>query len=290
MKRVRNLMIPVLLFFLFHQAKAQDVSALYSSAKALVVAQDYNGALLKYKAAFETGEGDSAQVGEGYGYAGICYEEIGNIQEALEHYTKALKYKVLELSIYDKAIALAKTAKQNDLHEWMLLEKGKYFPEFEWDVERSLCTHYLRTKQYDKLLVSSDKLMQWFPDSPKYPYYKGLGFQSTGQIDSAEEVYKVALQKDPDYTSANMRLGQILFEKGNAVYAKKKKAYEAIAKPSRVDYSKYIKSLEGAKVIYREAETYLSKAYEKKQDPNLKKMLYAVYTRLGEKEKAQKYK
>lgn len=290
MKDIRSLIILVLLSISFNQINAQEVGELFNSAKSLVMNQSYSEALLKYKAAFEIGKGDSTKLGEAYGYTGICFEELGDVQEALVYYKKALDFKVLELSVYDKAIALTKTEKKYDLYEWMLLEKAKYFPEFEMDIARSLNSHYLRTKQYDKLMVSSEKMKQLFPNSPRYPYYQGLVLQNIGKVDSAVVVYKAALEIDANYTFANMRLGQILFERGNEVYAKKKKAYEAIAKPTRVDYSKYHKSLEEAKSIYRDAETYLLKAYENKKDANLKKMLFALYTRLRENDKALIYK
>ncbi|MGQ1786096.1 tetratricopeptide repeat protein [Saccharicrinis sp. GN24d3] len=290
MNNLRKIILAILVIISTWQVVGQEANAIFNTAKSLVLEQNYSEALSKYKDAFATEIGDSVQLAEAYGYAGICLEETGNVREALKHYKKALNYKVLELSIYDKAISLTKEMKNHEMHEWALMEKVKYFPEFKVDVEKALSSHYLKTKQYDKLLISSEKMGQWFPDSPKYKYYMGVAYQSQGDIDQAVEAYKLALDKDAEYTSANMRLGHILFEKGNKVYAKKKKAYEAIAKPTRVDYSNYHKSLEEAKVIYREAEGYLLKAYQVKQDPNLKKMLYAVYTRLGEKEKALKFK
>ncbi len=270
--------------------KAQDVEVLFSTAKGMVVEQNYSGALSKYQEVFETGQGDSTQLGEAYGFTGISYEELGNKAEALNYYKKALDHKVLELSVYDKAIALSKEMKKDALHEWMLKEKLQYFPDFEVEIIKSLNTHYLKTKQYDQLLGSSESLIKWFPDSPKYPYYKGFAYQNIGKVDSAVVSYKESLLKDANYTSANVRLGHILFEKANKVYSAKKKAYEAIANPTRVDYSKYHKSLDQAKAIYKEAEVYLSKAYENKQDPQIKKLLFAVYMRLGEKDKAQLYK
>lgn len=290
MKNIRKVVVAIFALFLLFQAEAQNTDALFNKAKGLVLAQNYKEALSEYQVIFESQEGDSAQLSEAYGYTGICYDELGETEDAWTYYKKALDYKVPFLLFYDKAIALTQKEKKNDEHEWVLNEKVKYFPDFEMEVERDLNSHYLRTKQYRNLLLSSEKMMQWYPNSAKYDYYRGLAYQNEGKMDSAELAYRSALEKDADYTSANIRLGYLIFEEGNRVFSNEKGKYDAIAKPSRLDYSNYLKSLEKGKVKYREAEKYLLKAYAEEEDANLKKILATLYTRLGETEKASKYK
>jgi tetratricopeptide (TPR) repeat protein len=270
--------------------QAQNSDDLFNGIKSFVFEKKYEQALTQYQAAFDSGVGDSLQLGEAYGYAAICCEELGNVEDAIKYYKLALDYQVTVLSIYDKSVALFQKSGKDDLVEWALKEKVKYFPDFEVAVEKDLNYQYLKTEQYDKLLASSKKMEKWDADSPTYYYYQGLSYQNTGRPDSAMIEYKIALEKDVDYTAANFRLGYMLYEKGDNVFKKSKKTYESIASPTRVDYAQYHKSLEAGKVFLREAEGYLVRAYEKNKDANLKKLLYALYTKLGDSATASKYK
>ena len=71
---------------------------------------------------------------------------------------------------------------------------------------------------------------------------------------------------------------------------KKKKEYESIAKPDRVDYHNYDTGIEKGRVLYRQALPHLIKAYESGTYPDLKPIIFNAYIRLEQKEKAEPYR
>jgi tetratricopeptide (TPR) repeat protein len=105
----------------------------------------------------------------------------------------------------------------------------------------------------------------------------------TKESDKAEEEYLKALDIKSDYDVANYNLGVIYFNKGNEWNTKlgdlppketaKAKEYEAKANE-----------------YFKKAVVNFEKSYEVSPDKATKQQLFKLFSRLGEAEKAAKYK
>ena len=268
--------------------KAQEMAPGLKIIKNAMMNENHKEALEESKKMIEAG-GDSVSLSMANSYAGISSQELGNLQEAVAYYKNAILYKVPRLDIYEMMMGLTKKIGDNTNYEFAVLEYRAAFPELEKDAERKLATHYHGTKQYEKLLPTCDKLIGWFPDVFIYQYYKAVAYQNLKDIAKAELAYKKALELNPDHYNSNVGLGMILYKKGSASFKSKKKKYESLKSPTRLDYDKYRKSLESSKMMYSNALKYLLRAYQIKPNDKLKPVLSNIYTRLDKKSEAAKY-
>ena len=284
--------LPLIVYFLFTvsiSAFCQDFNDLQNKADLMFMDGKFDLALEQYKSLIQLDSGDSTQRANVFSYAGLCSEQLGQKKEALSYYKEALLLRVPQLMIYDKMISLAKEEKDNEAYEFALLQKGAEFPDFDVDIEQSLGYYYYNTKQYKKLLTTTSKLTEWFPDNARFFLFQAVAKQNLNDIKGAKVDYYKVLSLDPDNAGANMGIGMILYNNANEIYDKLKADYDAIVKPSRVDYSNFRTKLEEPKAIYEDALPYLLKAYENKSYASLKGVIKNSYLRLGNKENADKY-
>ncbi len=268
---------------------AQDLGPELTKVKRLIMDKNFEGALTESKSLIEAEGTDSLNLSMAYSYAGIASQELGKSAEAISFYRNALLYKVPRLDIYDMMINLTSSVNDNEGYEFALLEKLAAFPEFEPEVQQRLASHYLKTKKYDSLLKTSTRLTELNAGDYTGFYYKAVAYQKLKKIKEAQVEFKKVLELDPDHLNSNLGLGMILYKTASATYNAKKKKYEALKSPSRLDYDNYRKSLESSKAVYSEALKYILKAYELKPKDNLKPVIANIYTRLGDKDKAAQY-
>ncbi len=270
--------------------QAQDIDSRIDDLKVVLMNGNYEQGLNECKNLIEANISDSTQLALVYGYAGLSSEALGRKTEALEYYRKAVELQMPQLDVYDKLINLSKKEKNDSIYEFALLEKSKAFPEYNQDNTKSLAYLYINTQQYEKLLGTSNELLNWYPDDVNYLYFKGVALQNLDRIEEAKEYYSKVLVLDPEHSGANMSLGMILYSDGSEIFAFRKKEYESKAKPSRADYSVYNKGIEEGKILYRQALPLLLKAYESGSYPGLKQVLFNTYARLEQKDKAEAYR
>lgn len=278
-----------LFFGVFLTAQGQDFDSLQNKADMAFMNSKFEQALSDYKTLIALKSGDTIQRANVYSYAALCNEQLGNNKEALVYFKEALLLHVPQLMIYDKMISLAKDEKDNDAYEFALLQKKSEFPDFEISIEESLGYHYYNSKQYDKLLITTKKLTEWYPDNAKFYLFQAVARQNLNDVEGALIDYKKVLSIEPENAGANMGIGVILYNRANKVYDKLKADYDAINNPSRVDYSTYRTKLEKPKAMFEEALTYLLKAYENKAYSSLKGLIRNAYIKVGDKEHADKY-
>ena len=280
----------IVLFLAYTTIQAQDFDDKLTDAKMAMMDGNFESGLNICKELIASGNADSAQLAEAYASAGMASEALKDLPAALNYYSKAVELEVPQLSIYDKLISLSKSEKNDSIYEFALLEKLNAFPDYDEDITKSLANFYANSKQYDKLLTTTNKLLEWYPEETKYLFFKAVSFQNLDQVEEAKEYYNKVLKIDPDHPGANMTLGIMLFNEGSEIFAQRKKEYEAIAKPDRVDYAEYNRGIEKGKIIFHEALPYLLKAYESGSYPSLKRVLFNTYVLLEEKEKAEPYR
>jgi tetratricopeptide (TPR) repeat protein len=279
-----------LMVILIYTTQAQDFDQKLNDAKMAMMDRNYSSGLEICESLIASQTGDSTQLSSAYAYAGMACEALKRTPDAINYYQKAVAMKIPQLDIYEKLISLSKKEKNNEVYEFALNAKAAEFPEDYQDIAKSLANHYANTQQYEKLLSKTDELLNWEPDNINYLFFKAVALQQTGKADESKEYYKKVLALDPNHPGANMSIGLMLFNEGTAIFDKRKKEYESIAKPDRVDYYNYEKGIEKGKEIYREALPYLLKAYESGSYPNLKAALFRSYSLLEEKQKADLYK
>lgn len=232
---------------------------------------------------------DSGAISKYYAYAGLCHEALGQTEEAEKSFKRAIDYKTGSLMIYDKLIAVAKAKGDDKTYEYVLSRKASRFPEYQEEIFKRLSTHYYKTKQYEKLSGTAKALLSTLPESVKYSYYAGVAAQKENNNEEAKVFYKKVIKLQADHKGANTSLGVMLYKEAAAVFQAETKKYEAKAKPNRVDYHNYLKRLETAKDIHKEALPYLLKAYELNPDKSLKGLIKNTYLKIGETEKANKW-
>ncbi len=271
-------------------SQAQDIETRLDEIKSSMIDNNFETSLKQCEALLESGVSDTTQLALLYGYTGLSNEVLGNKMEAISYYQKAVELQFPQLDIYDKLIALSKKEKLDSIYEFALLEKLKAFPEYNQEITKSLAYLYVNTKQYEKLLSSTNQLLEWYPENVNYLYFKGIALENLTQVEEAKKFYKETLKFDAGHVGANMSLGMILYKEGSEIFASEKKKYESKAKPDRVDYLNYNKGIEAGKNIYKEALPCLLKAYESGSYPALKQVLFNTYVRLEQKDKAEAYR
>lgn len=283
-------LLTTLLTIAFVSIKAQDFDAKLNDAKIAMMEGNYEKGLSICEDLIALGTDDSVKMSLSYGYAGMGCEALGRQPDAVNYYYKAVSFQVPQLDIYTKLISLSKKEKNDTIYEFALLEKAKAFPDYQQSVTKSLAYHYVNTQQYEELLRVTDELLTWHPSNIKYLFFKGIALQQLDKIDEAKEYFKVVLDLDFNHPGANMSLGIMLFNSGREIFDFRKKEYEALAKPDRVDYSVYNKGIEKGKKLFRQALPYLLKAHESGSYPSIKRVLFNTYVLLEEKENAEHYR
>lgn len=279
-----------LLFFAWLAVEAQDVDSKINDIKTAMIEGNYEAGLKECELLLKSGITDTTQLAMVYGYAGLSSEALKHKTEAIRYYKKAVELQMPQLDVYDKLIILAKKEKNDSIYEFALLEKLKAFPEYSDEIKKSLAYQYLNTKQYEKLLVVTEELLNLSSNDVNFLYFKGVALQSLGQVEESKVFYTEVLKINPEHSGANMSLGLIIYNEGSEIFLKRKKEYEAIAKPDRVNYWEYEKGIEKGKTLYRQALPHLLKAYETGSYPDLKPIIFNTYVRLEQKDKAEKYR
>ncbi len=269
---------------------AQTIDSKIDDIKSALINGNYEAGLSECEALLKSGISDTKQLALVYGYAGLSSEVLKHKTEAINYYKKAVELQMPQLDVYDKLINLSKKEKNDSIYEFALFEKLKAFPEYKDEVKNSLAYLYINTKQYEKLLSTTNELLSWHPDNADYNYFKGVALQNLNQIDEAKIFYSEALKSNPDHSGANMSLGLIIYNDGSEIFLSRKKQYEALAKPNWNDYSVYEKGIEKGKTLYQQSLPHLLKAYESGSYPDLKPLIFNTYIRLEQKEKAESYR
>ena len=102
-------------------------------------------------------------------------------------------------------------------------------------------------------------------------------------VAEAEKEYVKALELKPDYEVVNYKLGALYFNQA-ADYNKKLNDLPPKETAKAKEYEEKVKE------NFKKAAPYLEKAYEINPDKAYKQRIFQIYTRLGETEKAAKFK
>lgn len=211
-----------------------------------------------------------------------CYYKGGNKEKMMEMGDKLIAAKYKDPSLYVDLVRISLINKDT-AKAISYVDKGRLMFEDNMDLINQEINIYLAQKKIDVLKDKLAKAIEVAPDNEVLHTVMATIYQKNNELDKAETSYLKALELKPDYEIANYNLGVMFFNAGNAWNEKlnnlppketaKAKEYEAKANEQ-----------------FKKAVTYLEKSYEVSPDKNTKKQLRQLFLRLGETEKADKYK
>lgn len=210
------------------------------------------------------------------------YKSVPNKEKTLEYANKLIDIKYKEPRIYTDMVKLSLLDKDTT-KALEYIGKGKLMFEDNMELVNQEINIYLARNKTDELKAKLSNAIELSPDNEVLHVILANIYQKTNENDKAEAEYVKALEIKPDYEIANYNLGVMYFNMGNEWNEKlgalppketaKAKEYETKAN----DY-------------FRKAVGNFEKSYEVSPDKATKQQLRKLFLRLGETEKADKYK
>ncbi len=288
MKRISLLFLVLLNAFLsFGQ---DDFDSSIKKANEAINNSDYKEALKNFEAAFAVGNADSTKITWYGSVAGICAQELGDHDKAIEMFLMALEYGATSKDIYDRLLELAKKNKKTDVEEKTLLFALKNLPGEKRKYESKLLYFYYNSQRFDQAIKQADVILENQPDQIRVMYMKSLALYGLENTESACDELNKILTLEPENAGANSMMGIIYYRLATNDYDNYVAQYKKLAKPTRGDYAVYLRNIETSYPMYRKALSYLLKAYELKPDNKVKAAIYNSYIRLEQKDTAMKYR
>ncbi len=210
--------------------------------------------------------------------AGLSFEKAGNLDKAIEYYTKSADEGYLVPDIYvimvnllsnaersDDALALAKSAREkHPRNRGLILEELNI---------------YLREGRLEEALANLELAIENEPKNEILIFSKGSVLDNLGRLDEAREAYEQAIEVNPDYFDALYNLGAMYFNKGaekvnaaNEVPPKQQKLYNDLMEEAKEWFGK-------AKPIFEHGHKI------NPEDVNTIRSLRDIYARTGEDDK-----
>lgn len=210
------------------------------------------------------------------------YKQIPNKEKTIEFANKLIEMKYREPRIYTDMTKLSLRDKDTTA-ALGYIEKGKLLFEDNMELLGTEIDIYLARKRTNELRDKLKAAIEVAPDNEVLHVVLGQVYEKTGDIENTEKEYLKALEIKPDYEAVNFKLGAYYFNKANE-FNKKLNDLPPSEKTKAKEYEDSVKD------NFKKAIPFLEKAYEVNPDKAYKQRLFQVYSRLGETEKAAKYK
>jgi len=209
------------------------------------------------------------------------YKSAGNKEKTKEYAGKLMDMKYKDPKIYTDMIRLSLLDKDT-ANALSYIEKGKLMFEDNMSLIGTEIDIYLARKKTDVLIGKLKAAMEIAPDNELLHVVLADIYRKTGKFEDAEKEYQKALELKPDSEPANYNLGVLYYsaakdwnDKLNALGMKDPKTKEYETRSN--DY-------------FKRSVGYFESSYEVTKDANTKKILRQITLRLGDTEKAEKYK
>lgn len=161
--------------------------------------------------------------------------------------------------------------------------KGKLMFEDNMELVNHEINIYLARNKTDELKTKLNDAINLAPDNEVLHAILANLYQKTNEKDKAEAEYLKALEIKPDYEIANYNLGVMYFNSGNEWNDK----LGALPPKETAKAKEYE---DKANEYFKKAVVNFEKSYEVTPDKATKQQLRKLFLRLGETEKAEKYK
>jgi len=226
-----------------------------------------------------------------YSYAGICAKAIGQDNEAKGYFQSAISRGVDDSEVFNMLGDICRDQDDVDGQIKTYTKAIEVLPSMSQDYGSKLAYVYYNAKKYPELEKLTTELLKETPNDEKLMRLQAASLQKNKKINEAKAVYEKILTVDPEDLSANVFMGNYYYQVGKSKLDKEEATYKKIANPDRVQWSNYQKK---CKIIlddyYVKAVGYLEKAYAQKEDPNLKKLLYAAYFKMGDRVNTERFR
>ena len=210
------------------------------------------------------------------------YKYAANKEKTIEFANKLIDIKYKEVKIYTDMVKISLIDKDT-VRALGYIEKGKILFDDNMDLINQEINIYLARNKTNEL---KDKLVNAIAVSPDNEVLHAILanlYQKTNENDKAEAEYLKALEIKPDYEIANYNLGVMNFNSGKEWNDK----LGALPPKETVKAKEYEAK---ANEYFKKAVANFEKSYEVSPDKATKQQLRKLYLRLGDTEKAEKYK
>lgn len=209
------------------------------------------------------------------------YQIANNKEKTREYADKLIDVKYKEPRLYTDMVRIALQTKDTAM-ALAYIEKGKVMFEDNMDLITSELDIYIVRKQTDVLKKKLTSAIEVSPDNEILHFVLANLYKGTGQPENAEKEYLKAVEIRPDYEPAIYNLGVLFYSSGkewndklNALPLKDPKTKEYETKSNDA---------------FKKAVGYFETSYDMTKDKRTKQILRQLFLRLGETEKADKYK
>jgi tetratricopeptide (TPR) repeat protein len=205
----------------------------------------------------------------------------GNQEKTKEYANKLFDIKYKDPRVYIDMVNLSLLEKDT-VSALTYIEKGKVMFEDNIDLIATELDIYLARKKTNVLKDKVTAALAVSPDNEVLHFVLANIYKSTGAFADAEKEYLKALELKSDYEPAVYNIGVLYYSQGKEFNDKlgalppkdpKTKEYET----KTAEY-------------FKKAVGYFESSYEVTKDAKTKKILKQLFTRLGDGEKAEKYK
>jgi len=210
------------------------------------------------------------------------YKFAANKSKTIEYANKLIEANYKDSKIYTDMVKISLMDKDTSA-ALSYIEKGKIMFEDNMTLIGTEIDIFLARKKINELKDKLNKAIDLAPDNELLHAVLGQVYEKSGDLVNSEKEYLKALEIKPDYEIINFKLGAFYF---NLAAEFNKKLNELPPKET-------VKSKEyNEKIIdnFKKAIPFLEKAFESNPDKAYKQRIFQAYSRLGETEKALKYK
>ncbi|MES2131373.1 MAG: tetratricopeptide repeat protein [Bacteroidota bacterium] len=210
------------------------------------------------------------------------YKFAANKEKTLEFANKLIDMKYKEPRIYTDMVKLSLLDKDTT-KALGYIEKGRAMFEDNMELVNQEINIYLARNKTNELKTKLNDAISLSPDNEVLHVILANLYQKTNEQDKAEAEYLKALEIKPDYEIANYNIGVMYFNTGNEWNDKL-----GALPPKETAKAKEYETK--ANEYFRKAVANFEKSYEVSPDKATKQQLRKLFLRLGETEKAEKYK
>lgn len=210
------------------------------------------------------------------------YKYAANKEKTKEYADKLIAINYKEVKIYTDMVKLS-LIDRDTTKALEYIAKGKVMFEDNMTLINQEIDIYLKRNKTNELKTKLSDAIAISPDNEVLHAILANLYQKTNENGKAEEEYLKALEIKPDYEIANYNLGVMYFNTGNQWNAKL-----GDLQPSEKAKAKEYE--EKANEYFKKAVVNFEKSYEVSPDKATKQQLFKLFTRLGDAEKAAKYK
>jgi len=209
------------------------------------------------------------------------YKFAGNKEKTKEYAGKLMDMKYKDAKIYTDMARLSLLDKDTTA-ALDYIDKGKLMFEDNMELITSELDIYIARKKTDLLKDKLKTAIEISPDNEVLHFILANLYKGTNQFAEAEKEYLKTLELKPDYEPANYNIAVLYYSAGkdwndklNALAPKDPKTKEYEAKSNE---------------YFKKAVGYFETSYAATQDKRTKQVLRQLTVRLGDTEKAEKYK